>query len=487
MDVRCDRCQTEYELDDESVAEGGASVQCTSCGNTFVVGRARRAGTPLPTQSISMSPSSVSGGPPTSSWMLTTEEGKTHRFRDSTTLQKWVVERRVGRADRVCPPGGAWRRLGDVDELRPFFDVVDQADRAAASARTARPTRPETPRTSAQARNAYVSPDADDDDILTSGSDNDRRGLRQSAVSESLAMLASDDDLLPAGLGTRHGGRKLAIGVVVVLGVIAAYLGFKGTSGFRFPGSPSSAAEPAAAPPPPAAPVAAPAPPPAAAPAPVTTPAAAPSLAPAPAPTLAAPSAPAAAPPASATTAPPAPAPVARPMEPPADEPAAPAEPGAAPSRAGASPAEAGRAKSYPQLVADADRALENGQTIKAQKLYDEALRLQPSGVGAVTGAAYLLLDRQKPLAAIDMFQRALSNSPSFPQALFGLGEAHRLAGQPAKAVEAYKKYLETTPTGPDAPAARRQMRELESQAAATPPAQETPAPTAPTSPPPPL
>src|SRR5258708_16093352 len=39
MDVRCDRCQTEYELDDESVAGAGASVQCTTCGHTFVVSR----------------------------------------------------------------------------------------------------------------------------------------------------------------------------------------------------------------------------------------------------------------------------------------------------------------------------------------------------------------------------------------------------------------------------------------------------------------
>ena len=39
MDVRCDRCQTEYELDDDSVAERGASVQCTTCGHTFVVSR----------------------------------------------------------------------------------------------------------------------------------------------------------------------------------------------------------------------------------------------------------------------------------------------------------------------------------------------------------------------------------------------------------------------------------------------------------------
>src|SRR5579863_4289721 len=145
MDVRCDRCQTEYELDDASVTESGASVQCTTCGHTFVVGRGSSARSPATGSAgrpAGRSAESSAGTPspvaqpdrpvtPTPSWMLTTEEGKTHRFRDSQTLQKWVVERRVTRADRVCPPGGAWRRLGDVDELRPFFDVVAQADRAA--------------------------------------------------------------------------------------------------------------------------------------------------------------------------------------------------------------------------------------------------------------------------------------------------------------------------------------------------------------------
>ena len=164
MDVRCDRCQTEYELEDASVAEGGASVQCTSCGHTFVVTRGKSvpAATPPPV------PADAGAGV----WMLTTEEGKTHRFRDPTTLQKWIVERRVGRTDRVCPPGGSWRRLGDMDELRPFFEVVDQADRAAAAARGGRPTTPETPgrRLSAKpAAESYASIDPDDDDVLTAG------------------------------------------------------------------------------------------------------------------------------------------------------------------------------------------------------------------------------------------------------------------------------------------------------------------------------
>ena len=87
--------------------------------------------------------------------------------------------------------------------------------------------------------------------------------------------------------------------------------------------------------------------------------------------------------------------------------------------------------------------------------------------MAAVTGAAYLLLDKQKPLAAIDMFKRALASAPAFPQALFGLGEAYRHQGDPAHAVEAYKRYLSAAPGGSDAPAARRQIRELEEQLAA--------------------
>src|SRR6185369_865363 len=96
-------------------------------------------------------------------WVLVTEEGKTHRFRDPTTLQKWIVERRVGRNDRVTPPGATARRLGDMDELRPFFDLVDQADRAAA----ARPTQPETPQRLSVSARGYASPDVDDDDVMS--------------------------------------------------------------------------------------------------------------------------------------------------------------------------------------------------------------------------------------------------------------------------------------------------------------------------------
>src|SRR6185312_1425107 len=248
MDVRCDRCQTEYELDDASVTDSGASVQCTTCGHTFVVTPPRPAGTPPP-----LTPGPA--GNPTPSWMLTTEEGKTHRFRDSQTLQKWVVERRVTRGDRVCPPGGTWRRLGDLDELRPFFDVVAQADRAAATARGARPTRPETPRGSAQQARPYVTADLDDDDVLTGGR------TRRPAVSASFPSM-SGDELAAAGLGSRHVGRKLLIALVVVLVPLAAYLSFKWSGRLQPPAPVAAAPAPPAVVPPPAPPAPPPPPPP---------------------------------------------------------------------------------------------------------------------------------------------------------------------------------------------------------------------------------
>ena len=118
MDVRCDRCQTEYELDDDSVTEGGASVQCTTCGHTFVVGPD---GVTI-AQIVPTPPSGLNDlmGPQAADWLLATEDGQTHRFRDLTTLQKWVVERKATREDRVSQRGGPWRPLGDVSQMSPL-------------------------------------------------------------------------------------------------------------------------------------------------------------------------------------------------------------------------------------------------------------------------------------------------------------------------------------------------------------------------------
>ena len=494
MDVRCDRCQTEYELDDESVAGAGASVQCTTCGHTFVVSRNGSivVGTTPPSGLSSSSEPSIMGSrssqpsigaqgggaaPAVPEWVLATEEGQTHRLRDLTTLQKWVVERRVSRADRVSHRGGAWRTLGEIEELRPFFDVVDQADRQTGAARAAepaplraeaarsvRPTMPATPRKVQNPVAAHVSRDPEDDDVLSNV--NVGRGRRGDSFLDT--DISPDDDDLSLALKPKRTGLKV-VGGLAFLGVAGgvAWFMFRDPHAFHLAsGTPIAPPASSAAGAPAAPPAAAPSPPPAVpAPAAAAPPGAAPpAVAPVAAPTAAAPAAAAPAAPV------PVPPPAAPPPKPVAAAPAPVEAEGAKTAHAAAeakAPAEA-KARSYEQLVADGDRSLENGQTAKAQKLYEDALKQQPNGVAALTGSAYVLLDRRHPLAAIGVFKQVLGNAPHYAPALFGLGEAYRGQGDAAQAIEAYKQYLEQSPTGTDAPAARRQIKDL-GEAATTP------------------
>ena len=34
MDVRCERCKTDYEFDDARITEAGVTVKCTTCGQS---------------------------------------------------------------------------------------------------------------------------------------------------------------------------------------------------------------------------------------------------------------------------------------------------------------------------------------------------------------------------------------------------------------------------------------------------------------------
>jgi predicted Zn finger-like uncharacterized protein len=59
MDVRCEKCHTEYELEESKVTEAGVTVKCTSCGNLFKIKRRTAPQTPvrpsdLPTDAAGM-------------------------------------------------------------------------------------------------------------------------------------------------------------------------------------------------------------------------------------------------------------------------------------------------------------------------------------------------------------------------------------------------------------------------------------------------
>jgi predicted Zn finger-like uncharacterized protein len=123
MKIRCERCQAEYDLDDSQVRGGRTDVQCSVCKHVFAVGQ------PGWSQAADRA-SATSPEPVDSDWLLQTAGGGVHRLHGLTSLQKWIIERRVTRLDRVSHDGQAWQRAGEMVELTPFFDVVDEADDA---------------------------------------------------------------------------------------------------------------------------------------------------------------------------------------------------------------------------------------------------------------------------------------------------------------------------------------------------------------------
>lgn len=109
MDVRCDKCGTDYEFDEERVSPQGVSVRCTNCGHVFRVAKPQ-----IPT-------------PQPGEWMIRQTNGYVFTFRELTTLQKWIVERKVAREDEISRNGSTWKKLGSIPELATFFQVLESS------------------------------------------------------------------------------------------------------------------------------------------------------------------------------------------------------------------------------------------------------------------------------------------------------------------------------------------------------------------------
>ncbi len=107
MDVQCSQCSTEYEFEKERIPVEGLSVKCSQCGSVFKVFR------------DDQSPEGV--------WKVRQQNGNLFEFRELTTLQRWIVERKVDRQDEISKTSKNWKRLGDIAELATFFQVVEKA------------------------------------------------------------------------------------------------------------------------------------------------------------------------------------------------------------------------------------------------------------------------------------------------------------------------------------------------------------------------
>lgn len=128
MDVRCERCKTLYELDEGRVSDSGTAVRCTTCSHVFRVRRSVL----LVTESGGPADDASAGPPPVTEkpqWRVRSPTGKVVAFRELTSLQKWIAERKFGRDDEISLRGDTWKRLGDIAELQPFFALLDEVDR----------------------------------------------------------------------------------------------------------------------------------------------------------------------------------------------------------------------------------------------------------------------------------------------------------------------------------------------------------------------
>lgn len=103
MDVRCERCNTEYEFDDALVSGRGTTVKCTSCGHKF---RIRRA----------------DGDFSEDYWNVRTRDDKTLVFTSLRELQRAIQTRGVARDDMLSRGGLPPKPIGQIPELAAFFD-----------------------------------------------------------------------------------------------------------------------------------------------------------------------------------------------------------------------------------------------------------------------------------------------------------------------------------------------------------------------------
>jgi predicted Zn finger-like uncharacterized protein len=103
MDVRCNRCGTDYEFDDTLISDRGTTVQCTNCGYQFKI---------YPEGKGSSAPER---------WRVKTASGKEHVYTSLRDLQRAIGEHKVGPRDLLSRGAEPARPLGSIPELEPFF------------------------------------------------------------------------------------------------------------------------------------------------------------------------------------------------------------------------------------------------------------------------------------------------------------------------------------------------------------------------------
>lgn len=121
MQIVCSQCQAEYEIDPPAAPFGRLQdlvFRCTACGGSIPI---REETSPDQAPSAAEEPAAK---------FVLRQNGKSYNVKDSATMQRWIVERRVWVDDEVSVDGGGYARVGELDEFKVFFKLVSDADRA---------------------------------------------------------------------------------------------------------------------------------------------------------------------------------------------------------------------------------------------------------------------------------------------------------------------------------------------------------------------
>jgi len=158
MDVRCEKCQTEYELDEARLKPSGVTVKCTNCGHMFKIRKRSNTNVgapvvpPQPERSRPVSskqplaragsldddPTLQTDAAPDRQWLIRLETGEQKSCRELAMLQQWIVAGVVTRNSLISRSGKTWKSLGDISELRQYFLIADEAK----ATREQKPTKP---------------------------------------------------------------------------------------------------------------------------------------------------------------------------------------------------------------------------------------------------------------------------------------------------------------------------------------------------------
>lgn len=121
MRITCPNCRSEYAFDRDRVSGSGTKVKCSACAHLFTVFRPDQG--PESIDDVRrLRESSEKSGP----GLFFRQEGKTYPVRDLSTLQRWIIEKRVLATDQVSADAETWENVIHVAELRPFFDLIRQ-------------------------------------------------------------------------------------------------------------------------------------------------------------------------------------------------------------------------------------------------------------------------------------------------------------------------------------------------------------------------